>query len=103
MSVVLRPCHLDAESARQHNWTGVLTSGKNLILMMQVSMLKRSAQDLFSCPAFMLHTFSDWHSPDSVDSPQDLPLTTRAAQQMLGLDLAKVTHTYNALLQVSFA
>ncbi len=68
---------------------------------LQVSMLKRSAHDLFSCPGFMLHTFETRPCTDSAPSSiKDPPTSSGSHHPAHGLDVAKVTDVYNALLQV---
>lgn len=65
---------------------------------LQVSMLKKSTHDLFSCPGFMLHTFE---APLPVDDAPHLPPTTSGATHPdHALDLAKIAEVYTALLQV---
>ena len=64
-------------------------------------MLKRSASDLFSCPGFMLHTFDTQacigSAPASIEDP---PTSSGSHHPVHGLDVAKITEVYNALLQV---
>ena len=67
---------------------------------MQVQSLKRSSQDLFSSPGFLLHTFA---AEPGLADPNEEPSTSGSAPPPHGLDLAKITQTYNALLQVSHA
>jgi len=68
---------------------------------LQVSMLKRSAHDLFSCPGFMLQTFETRPCTDSAPSSiKDPPTSSGSHHPAHGLDVAKVTDVYNALLQV---
>ena len=62
-------------------------------------MLKRSAHDLFMCPGFMLFTFEGGPHPEG-GLTQDPPPTTVFTEPAHGLDLAKITQVYNALLQV---
>ena len=68
-------------------------------VVVQVNMLKRSTQDLFSCPGFMLHTFSD--QTCDPEPSQDSASSSGPAEQPVRLDTSRITETYNALLQVS--
>lgn len=69
---------------------------------LQVSMLKKSTHDLFSCPGFMLHTFEAQLPVDDAPHlpPQEPPTTSGATHPDHGLGLAKIAEVYNALLQV---
>ncbi|DBA87172.1 TPA: hypothetical protein ACH3X2_005178 [Trebouxia sp. C0005] len=67
----------------------------------KVSILKKSAHDLFSCPGFMLHTFETQPCIDSATtSIEDPPTSSGSHHPAHGLDVGKITEVYNALLQV---
>lgn len=51
------------------------------------------------CPGFMLFTFEGGPHPEG-GLTQDPPPTTVFTEPAHGLDLAKITQVYNALLQV---
>ena len=68
---------------------------------MQVNVLKRNAQDLFSSPGFLLQTFTV--DQGLARGPEEGPSTSGSGPPPHGLDLAKITQTYNALLQVRLA
>lgn len=60
--------------------------------------MKRSVQDLFSSPGFMLHTFAS--EPGRLGDPDNTPSTSGSTPPPHGLDIVKLTQAYNALLQV---
>lgn len=66
---------------------------------MQVALLRRGTQDLFTSPAFMLHAFTARPEGEG-DLAADPPITSGSAPPPHNIDIAKVTATYTALLQV---
>ena len=66
---------------------------------MQVALLRRGTQDLFTSPAFMLHAFTARPEGEG-DLAEDPPTTSGSAPPPHNIDIAKVTATYTALLQV---
>ena len=68
-------------------------------LLVQVSLLRRSAQDLFTNPGFMLHTFAA-RSGEEAGLAEEPPTTSGSSPPPHGIDIHKVTDTFTALLQV---
>ena len=66
---------------------------------LQVTLLRRSTQDLFTSPGFMLHNFAA--RPDEGQGPaEQSPSTSGSSLPPHGINIALVIETYTALLQV---